>query len=136
MSVCLCVCVLWLCSGLQVGASICDEEVSSRLGPHGAAQAAAPWSIIYYRIPPLLCRLHLLVHLLLRCVTNALRRDQEIQRVGVPEVNAALLTLDHPSPDEYCHCLIWEKKKKPCGEIDFGKSFPQTGTTELEKTKF
>lgn len=53
MHACVCACVLWLCSGLQVGASICDEEVSSRLGPHGAVQAAAPWSIIYYRTSPL-----------------------------------------------------------------------------------
>lgn len=72
-----CVCVSsGFCAGLQVGASICDEEVSSWLGPHGAVQAAAPWSIIYYR-----------TSLLLRCVTNALHRD------GVPEVNAARLTL-------------------------------------------
>lgn len=71
----MCVCVLWPRSGLQVGASICDEEVSSWLGPHGAVQAAAPWSIIYYRTSLLLLR-----------VTNAPHRD------GVPEVNAARLT--------------------------------------------
>lgn len=75
------------CSGLQVGCSICDEEVSSWLGPHGAAQAAARWSIIYYR-----------TSLLLLYVTNALRRD------GLPEVNAARLTLV-PS-DKHCQCLI------------------------------
>lgn len=57
-------------------ASISDEEVSSRLGPHGAGQGASCWSIIYYRTP-----------LLLLCVTNAL------SIVVVPEVNAARLTL-------------------------------------------
>lgn len=35
----------------------------------------------------------------------------EIQRGGVPEVNAVLLTLKHPSPDEDRHCLIWRKKE-------------------------
>lgn len=60
--------------------SISDEEVSGCLGPCGVAEAAARWSIIYYRTPLLL--------LLPPCVfvTNALRRD------AVPEVNAARLT--------------------------------------------
>lgn len=90
-TVCVCVCVrvLQLRSTLQVGFSICDEEVSRWLGPHGVVQAAARWSIIYYR-----------TSLLLRCVTNALRSD------GLPEVNAARLTLV-PS-DKHCQCLIWE----------------------------
>lgn len=80
-------CLLLPCSGLLVGCSICDEEVSSWLGPHGAVQAAARWSIIYYR-----------TSLLLFYVTNALHRD------GLPEVNAARLT---PVPsDKYCQCLI------------------------------
>lgn len=87
VSVSVYVCVLWPRSGLQVGASICDEEVSSWRGPHGAVQATAPWSIIYYR-----------TSLLLLYVTNALHRD------GVPEVNAARLT---PVPsDKHCQCLI------------------------------
>lgn len=81
------VCVLQPHSGLRVGSSICDEEVSSWLGPHGAVQAAARWSIIYYRTS------------LLLYVTNALRRD------GLLEVNAARLTLV-PS-DKHCRCLIW-----------------------------
>lgn len=81
-----CVCVLMPCSGLQVGCSICDEEVSCWLGPHGAVQSAARWSIIYYRTS------------LLLYVTNAARRD------GLPEVNAARLTLV-PS-DKHCQCLI------------------------------
>lgn len=73
-----------------MSSSICDEEVSSWLGPHGAVQAAARWSIIYYR-----------TSLLLRYVTNALRRD------GLPEVNAARLT---PLPsDKHCQCSIQEK---------------------------
>lgn len=73
--------------GLRVGSSICDEEVSSWLGPHGAVQAAARWSIIYYR-----------TSLLLLHVTNALHGD------GLPEVNAARLT---PVPsDKHCQCSI------------------------------
>lgn len=72
---------------LQVGSSICDEEVSSWPGPHGVVQAAARWSIIYYR-----------TSLLLRHVTNALHRD------GLQEVNAARLT---PVPcDKHCQCSI------------------------------
>lgn len=87
MQVCTCVCVLQFHSGLQVGSSMCDEEVSSWLGPHGAVQAAARWSIIYYR-----------TSLLLLYVTNAVSRD------GLPEVNAARLT---PVPsDKHCRCLI------------------------------
>ncbi|KAG7506919.1 hypothetical protein JOB18_018871 [Solea senegalensis] len=77
------------CYRLQEGSSICDEEVSSWLGPHGVVQAAARWSIIYYRTSLLLLR-----------VTNALRSD------GLPEVNAARLT---PVPsDKHCQCLIWK----------------------------
>ncbi|CAB1416729.1 unnamed protein product [Pleuronectes platessa] len=72
---------------LQVGSSVCDEEVSSWLGPHGVVQAAARWSIIYYRMS-----------LLLLHVTNALHRD------GLPEVNAARLT--PAPPDKHCQCLI------------------------------
>lgn len=57
--------------------SISDEEVSGWLGPCGAAQGAARWSIIYYRTSLLLPSVF---------VTNALRGD------AVPEVNAARLT--------------------------------------------
>ena len=85
-SVCVCVSVC-VPSSLQVGSSICDEEVSSWLGPHGVVQAAARWSIIYYRMS-----------LLLLHVTNALHRD------GLPEVNAARLT--PVPPDKHCQCLI------------------------------
>ena len=84
MGVCGCMCVP---SSLQVGSSICDEEVSCWLGPHGVVQAAARWSIIYYR-----------TSLLLLHVTNALHRD------GLPEVNAARLT--PVPPDKHCQCLI------------------------------
>lgn len=84
---CMYVCMRVCCCRLQVGSSICDEEVSGWLGPHGAVQAAARWSIIYYR-----------TSLLLLCVTNALHWD------GLPEVNAAGLT---PVPsDKHCQCLI------------------------------
>ncbi len=96
---CVCVCVLWPRSGLQVGFSICDEEVSSRLGPHGAVQAAARRSIIYYR-----------TSLLLLYVTNALHGD------GLPEVNAARLT--PVPPDKHCQCLI--RKSSSSAEYQLG----------------
>jgi len=48
------VAALGVCVCVQVDSSICDEEVSSWLRPHGAVQAAARWSIIYYRTSLLL----------------------------------------------------------------------------------
>lgn len=101
MLVCVCsLASLWTAGG---SASICDEEVSSWLGPHGAVQAAAPWSIIYYR-----------TSLLLLCVNNALHRDD------VPEVNAARLT---PVPsDKRCQWSI--PKSSPSVKYHAGQSIP------------
>lgn len=81
-----CICCVWILICRWEASSLMKRSVS---GQDHMEQAAAGWSIIYYRTS------------LLLYVTNAFHRD------GLPEVNAAQLT---PVPtDKHCQCLIQKR---------------------------